>query len=306
MEQKPPFNVDALLVFSKVVESLSVSRAAQILAMPKSTVSRQITKLEQDLGLKLLRKNTQQLSVTDVGWRVYQHSQKILAEANDIRSLVQGYQQELLGSLRVALPVFLGIDFASRVGARFLARYPKSQLDIRLVDNPAHPVNDGFDLTCAIGPLQDSSLIARKLFSMDCFLCASNEFLKKRAEPLRHPSELASQPFIEPDLYPKPHKLVLRNGRKKYELSPKVRARVNNFQVCKYYLLQDQGIGLMPKQILCTGELQAGSLVPVLPTWQPDPLDVYMLYSHQLSFSNLISAFYDTVVEIIQENSSRL
>ncbi len=90
MEQNPPFDLDALLVFGKVVESRSLSKAAALLGMPKSTVSRKLTKLESDLGIKLLRKNTHQLTVTDLGEKVYDHAVNILAGANGVRALVEG------------------------------------------------------------------------------------------------------------------------------------------------------------------------------------------------------------------------
>ena len=118
---EPAFDLDALLIFGKVVESRSLSKAAALLGMPKSTVSRKLTKLEADLGIKLLRKNTHQLTVTDLGKKVYSHGANILAEANGVRALVEGSKQEPQGELRVAIPVFLGIDYASRVGAAFLA-----------------------------------------------------------------------------------------------------------------------------------------------------------------------------------------
>lgn len=85
-----------------------------------------------------------------------------------------------------------------------------------------------------------------------------------------------------------------------------VRARANNFQVCKQYILEGLGVGAMPTQILCTEELRAGSMVAVLPQWQPQPLDVHMVYPFELSFSTLISAFYDTACEIILQNSARV
>jgi DNA-binding transcriptional LysR family regulator len=121
MEQNMPFDLDALLVFGKVVESRSLSKAAALLGMPKSTVSRKLTKLEADLGIKLLRKNTHQLTVTDLGEKVYAHAVNILTEANGVRALVEGSRQEPQGELRVAIPVFVGVDYASRVGATFPA-----------------------------------------------------------------------------------------------------------------------------------------------------------------------------------------
>ncbi len=197
MEQSPPFDLDALLVFGKVVESRSLSKAAALLGMPKSTVSRKLTKLESDLGIKLLRKNTHQLTVTDLGEKVYTHAVNILAEANGVRALVEGSRQEPLGELRVAIPVFVGIDYASRVGATFLQRYPNSRLDIRLVDTMVDPIRDGFDVVFGIGPLQDSTLIARKVFDLELFLCASPEFVRALAEPLTTPTQLSELPFID-------------------------------------------------------------------------------------------------------------
>jgi DNA-binding transcriptional LysR family regulator len=304
MEQNLRFNLDALLVFGKVVESRSVSKAAALLGMPKSTVSRKLTKLESDLGIKLLRKNTHQLTVTDLGEQVYTHAVNILAEVNGVRALVEGSRQEPQGELRVAIPVFVGIDYASRVGATFLQRYPQSRLDIHLVDNLVDPISDGFDVVFGTGPLQDSSLIARKVFSLELFLCASADFVRQLPEPITVPTQLNALPFIDHG-FGGQHKLVVAKNNRRYELTPAVRARANNFQVCKQYILQGLGVGAMPTQILCTTELREGTIVPVLPDWGLDALDVHMIYPFQLSFSTLISAFYEAACEIIVENTAR-
>ena len=304
MKQNPPFDVDALLIFGKVVENRSLSKAAAVLGMPKSTVSRKLTKLESDLGIKLLRKNTRQLTVTDLGEKVYDHAVNILAEANGVRALVEGSRQEPRGELRVALPVFVGIDYASRVGAAFLRHYPNSRLDIRLVDNMADPIRDGFDVVFSTGPLQDSTLIARKVFSLELFLCASSDFVAQLPEPITDPTQLNTLPFIDFG-FGGPRKLAVTADTGRRELTPPVRARANNFQVCKQYIMQGLGIGAMPSQILCTTELREGSLVPVLPGWQLESLDVHMIYPFELSFSTLISAFYETAREIIVENTAR-
>ncbi|MDT5011951.1 MAG: hypothetical protein QOH57_3568 [Mycobacterium sp.] len=305
MEQNLPFDLGALLVFGKVVESRSLSKAAAVLGMPKSTVSRKLTKLESDLGIKLVRKNTHQLTVTDLGEKVYAHAVNILSEANGVRALVEGSKQEPQGELRVAIPVFVGIDYASRVGATFLQRYPNSSLDIRLVDTMVDPIKDGFDVVFGTGPLQDSTLIARRVFSLELFLCASPDFVRELAEPVTVPAQLNALPFIDLGFYTGQRKLTVARQKRRYELSPPVRARANNFQVCKEYILRGLGIGVMPTQIMCTDELRDGTIVPVLPGWHLEPLDVHMIYPFQLSFSTLISAFYQTARDIIDENSAR-
>lgn len=299
------FNVDSLLVFAKVVECRSLSKAAALLGMPKSTVSRKISKLETDLGTRLLRRNTHQISVTDLGEQVYRHSLKITSEANDIRALVEGSKQEPQGELRVAMPVFVGIEYASRVGASFLRRYPKSQLEIRLVDNMAHPVRDGYDVVLGIGPLQDSSLIARKLVSLECFLCASEGFLNSLPETITAPTQLNKLPFVDSDFYGSRRKVQLTKSKKQLDLSPLVRARANSFQICKQYIVQGIGIGILPERIIFSGESPKAAIVPILPDWRPAPVDLYMIYPFQLSYSNLISAFYDTALEIIVKNAAR-
>jgi DNA-binding transcriptional LysR family regulator len=304
MEQNLPFDLDALLVFGKVVESRSLSKAAALLGMPKSTVSRKLTKLESDLGIKLLRKNTRQLTVTDLGKKVYGHAVSILTEANGVRALVEGSRQEPQGELRVAIPIFLGIDYASRVGAVFLQRYPQSRLDIRLVDNLVDPIRDGFDVVFGTGPLQDSTLIARKVFGLELFLCASADFIAQLPEPIIDPAQLDTLPFIDFG-FGGPRRIIIVKQKRQYELTPAVRARANNFQVCKQYIMQGLGIGIMPTQIICTTELREGTIVPVLPHWQLEVMDVHMIYPFELSFSTLISAFYETAREIIVENSVR-
>jgi DNA-binding transcriptional LysR family regulator len=302
MGQNLPFDIDALLVFGKVAECRSLSKAAALLGMPKSTVSRKINKLESDLGIKLLRKNTHQITVTSLGEKIYSHGLNILTEANDVRALVEGSKQEPQGMLRAALPVFMGIDYASRVGATFLQRYPKSRLEIRLVDSMVHPIKDGFDVVFGIGPLQDSTLIARKIFSIECFLCASPDFIKKLPAPLTVPTQLNKLPFVDSGFYGEPRKLLLTRGKKRYELSPLIRARANNFQISKQYILQGLGFGAMPTQIICSGELEEGSIIPIFPDWKLETVDVHMIYPFQLSFSNLISAFYETAIEIVTQN----
>ncbi|WP_319450864.1 MULTISPECIES: LysR family transcriptional regulator [unclassified Mycobacterium] len=304
MEQNLPFDLDALVVFGKVVESRSLSKAAALLGMPKSTVSRKLTKLEADLGIKLLRKNTHQLTVTDLGEQVYHHAVKILTEANGVRALVEGSKQEPHGELRVAIPVFVGVDYASRVGAKFLARHPHSRLDIHLVDSMVDPIKDGFDVVFSTGPLQDSTLIARHVFDLELFLCASPDFVRRLPRPLTDPADLNGLPFVDFG-FCGPHKLVVARHGEEFEPMPQVRARANNFQVCKQYILQGLGVGAMPTRLICTDELRDGSIVPVLPGWKPAPLAVHMIYPFELSFSTLISAFYDTACEIIVENIAR-
>lgn len=299
MKQTDQFEADTLLILAKVIELKSVSGAASVLNIPRSTVSRKISKLEADLGIKLLRKNTRQITVTDLGYELYEHAQNIQNEINLIRAVLGGRKLEPQGVLRVAMPIFMGVDFASKVGATFLQKYPKARLEMRFVNSIVHPIKDGYDVTLAYGPLQDSTLIGQKLFTIDSLLCASPEFIAQLPQKITQPAQLDEQPFIDAGQDSGAFKLQLKNGKKHYELSPPVRAQANNFQVGKYYVVQGIGIGALPRH-LCLPDLAEGKLIPILENWRLETKDVYVIYPFQLSFSNLIKAFYETAYETMR------
>ena len=299
MKQTDQLDANTLLMLAKVIELRSVSGAASVLGIPRSTVSRKINRLETELGIKLLRKNTRQITVTDLGDEIYKHALTIQNEINLVRAILGGRRQEPQGVLRVAMPVFMGVDFASRVGAAFLQKYPKAKLEMRFVDSAAHPIKDGYDVTLAYGPLQDSTLIGKKLFNIESLLCASPRFMKQLPRKIEHPAQLEQQPFIQVGQDSSTFKLLLRHGKKRHELAPQVRAQANNFQVGKHYVLQGVGIGALPRHV-CLHELNEGKLVPILENWLLETRDVYVLYPFQLKFSSLIKAFYETAHETMQ------
>lgn len=300
MKPADDFDADTLLLLAKVIELRSVSGASAALGVPRSTVSRKISKLESDLGIKLLRKNTRQITVTDLGLEIYRHALNIQNEMNAVRAVFEGRKQEPQGVLRVAMPIFMGVDFASKVGALFLQKYPKAKIEMRFVNSVIHPVKEGYDVTLAYGPLQDSTLIGQKLFTIESVLCASPAFIDRLPQPITQPTQLNELPFIDAGQDSDVFKLHLKNGKKRYELTPPLRAQANNFQVGKYYVSQGIGIGALPRH-LCLRDLAEGNLIPILENWQLETKEVYVVYPFQLSFSHLIKAFYETAYETMKQ-----
>ena len=228
----------------------------------------------------------------------------ILAEANGVRALAEGSRQEPQGELKVAIPVFVGIDYASRVGATFLQRYPHSRLDIRLVDNMVDPIKDGFDVVFGTGPLQDSTLIARKVFDLELFLCASPDFIGRLDEPVTDPTQLNSLPFIDFG-FCGPHKLTVVNHRRRHRAvaaGAGTRQQLSGVQA-----VHPAGAGLRCDAHTDHLHRRAARRQhrAVLPEWKPEPLEVHMIYPFELSFSTLISAFYEVACQIIVENIAR-
>jgi DNA-binding transcriptional LysR family regulator len=173
------------------------------------------------------------------------------------------------------------------------------------VDSVDQSIRSGFDVVFDVGPLQDSTLIARKVFTFEFFLAGSAEFLAGLAEPLTVPTQLNKLPFVDSGFYGGAHKLTLTKGTRTHELAPFVRSRSNSFQISKAYILSGVGVGALPRQMLDSEEVLDGRLVPVFPDWRLASVDVYMIYPFQLSFSNLISAFYETALEAITQRPPR-
>jgi DNA-binding transcriptional LysR family regulator len=297
------FDIDALLILAKVAELKSLSRAGEVLGVPRSTVSRKLDKLERDIGVKLVRRNTRQLSMTEFGQRVAAHAARIQAEVDGIRAELTVTREAPEGMLRVALPVFMGVEFAARVGSRFLERFPKARLETKLVDVAAHPIKDGFDVTLDYGPLQDSALIGRKLFAFESVLCAAPAYLVGLKKQPAEPQQLSTHPFIDVSDGDGRVTIRLRKGRRSAEIDATARAQANNYQIGKQYVLQGVGVGALPRHI-CSQELQRGELVALFPEWTLATRDVYVIYPFKMGQSLLIQAFFETAQEIIERTKA--
>ena len=203
----------------------------------------------------------------------------------------------------MAIPVFVGIDYASRVGATFLQRYPNSRLDIRLVDTMVDPIKDGFDVVFGTGPLQDSTLIARKVFDLELFLCASPEFVRALDEPMTDPTQLSDIAI---------HRLRIRRTTQADGVAgtsdttscrPWFARAPTTFKCASSTSCRASASARCRRRSSAPTELRDGSLVPVLSDWRLEPLEVHMIYPFELSFSTLISAFYEAARDIIVENT---
>lgn len=177
-------DADDLLLFARVMEAGSFSRAAERVRWPKSTVSRRIAALESRLGEKLLQRSTRRLALTDFGAGVLEHARVVASEVDGALALALHRQQRPSGRLRVTMPA----DFAQVVGgvlAGFVQTYPEVNLELDLTPRRVDLIGEGFDLAIRMGDLgEDSQLAARKLGSFDNGLYASPGYLERVGEPL--------------------------------------------------------------------------------------------------------------------------
>jgi DNA-binding transcriptional LysR family regulator len=284
-------DLNAIAVFTKVVQAESFTRASRELGMPKSTVSRKVSELEEELGARLLQRTTRKLSLTDVGRTFYEHALRVMSEAEEAALAVRQKESAPRGLLRVTTP--LNFDYFASVVASFLARYADVRIDLVGTDRVVDLVQDGFDVAVRAGVLRDSTLVARNLGALRSFLVASPKFLAKNGAP-KAPEDLARVDCVV--FGTAADRAIFRLSRAGETKSVLVRPRllVNDFDFLEEAALAGIGIAMLPehRSVQAVGEKR---LRRVLPEWCSPEIPLNVVYPSTRHLSPTVKAFVDHV-----------
>jgi DNA-binding transcriptional LysR family regulator len=210
-------DLNHVTVFVRVVELESFTAAANQLGLPKSSVSRTVTRLEEELGVRLLQRTTRKLHLTEAGHAYYERARLALSGLEEAASAASNLGTEPRGIVRVTAPADLGVLNMAELIARFVRKYPLVHIELSLTSRFVDLVAEGFDLALRAGKLRDSSLVARKIGSDSLGLFAAPAYLRRRGRPKSF-ADLAN------------HDCVLfhgKNGKAEWHLSgPKGEERV--------------------------------------------------------------------------------
>lgn len=265
-------DADDLLLFARVMEAGSFSRAAERVHWPKSTVSRRIAALEMRLGEKLLQRSTRKLALTDFGAGVLEHARVVASEVDGALALALHRQSKPSGRLRVSMPGDFAQSVAARVLTQFAIDYPEVQLELDLTPRRVDIIGEGFDLAIRMGDLpEDSQLAARRLATMHWGLYASPDYLARAGEPLL-PQALEAMHgllLLSRTGEPVPWHLS-RDGAESVVVRPQQRTLANAPSLLAQMAMAGVGIAgvdrLFAREPLALGQLQR-----LLPDWHlPD------------------------------------
>jgi DNA-binding transcriptional LysR family regulator len=284
-------DLNEILVFARVVQTGSFTAAAAALGMPKSSVSRKVSELEERLKARLLQRTTRTLSLTDVGRTYYEYCMRIVAEVEEAERAVSRLQDTPRGPLRVTAPLNFG--FIGPIIAAFLQRYPEVQLELVCTDRVVDLVEERFDVGIRAGVLGDSSLIARSLGQAPRFLVASPGYLKKRGRP-RAPEDLAQHDCMLFGANRERTRLRLEAGSRSLELDVPVRLLVNDTDMLHAAAVAGLGIALVPI-FRCSSDLEQRRLERVLPEWNAPLTPIQAVYPSTRHLSPKVKSFVDHV-----------
>ncbi|WP_421200331.1 LysR family transcriptional regulator [Aeromonas enteropelogenes] len=172
-------------LFATVVEQGSFTRAAELLGMPKSSVSQKISRLESQLGVRLLQRTTRRLSLTPQGEIYVEHCRGLLTLARSANLAMARLRSAPAGRVRITAPEATGTLLLGPILAEFRALYPEVVLELTLSDEQLDLVGEGYDLALRAAPLKDSSLICRRIGEVARYLVASPGYLARHGMPQR-------------------------------------------------------------------------------------------------------------------------
>jgi len=284
-------DLNDVAAFVRVVENSGFAKAARELGVPTSTISRAVARLEEAIGVRLLHRTTRNLSVTSEGHAFHQRVAPLVASLRDATRTVHSHNKEPEGLLRVTAPNDIGSAFLSDEVVRFADRYPLLSVELTLTNRKVNLVSEGLDVAVRAGKLESSSLVARKIGSLEIDLYASPGY----AERARLPETLG-------DL--SRHKIVAfgaRDGKIRWQLSGArgqetidlpCRIAGDDFGFVRASLVAGGGIGLIPRMIAAT-DVATGRLVRVLPDYSMNAGVLHVLYPSARQVPAKVSAFRD-------------
>jgi DNA-binding transcriptional LysR family regulator len=285
-----------MVLFSQLVKIGGISRAAAQLGLPKSTISRRIGKLEDQVGLRLLERNTRTMRLTEVGEAFLQHCNNIAEELNLATKVADGLSHGPNGLLRVSASYSVGRQLLGPVIASFVQQWPNVRVRLVLSNRRVDLIDEGFDLAIRVGPLSESSLIVRRLGGTKISFFTSPQYLRTLKHPLRTPADLDGLCIMQMSEFDPPLSttIVGPDGPRAFAL--KARGMMNDFHLLKDIVVSGAGIAVLPNY-LCCEEVAAGRLVTVLPEWSLPEVDFHAIYPSRQGVTPKLSSFLAILTE---------
>ncbi|MBP2698804.1 LysR family transcriptional regulator [Photobacterium lucens] len=293
---------DGITLFVQVVKSGGFGAAAQVMGHSNSYVSKEIVKLENRLGVRLLNRTTRSISLTPEGKSYYQECLQLISDAEQAVAHITQSTVAPKGTLKISCPVWFGKHYLKDVFSAYLTRYPDVVIDLDMSDKAIDVIGDGYDLVIrASAKLDESSLICKRIYSSRICTVASPEYIIKYGRPI-HPAELSSHHcFCYSNLKKSNVWDYMDKAGNQTSVDVHQRVRSNNTEMSLVLVRNGDGIIRLPEfyieQQIKTGELTLLFEDYVFPT-----VDVYALYPTRKHLASKVRCFLDLIDEMVVNN----
>jgi DNA-binding transcriptional LysR family regulator len=266
-------DLNEIAIFVHIAKLGSLTAAARVLGLPKSTVSRKLSQLEERLSVRLVQRTPRHLSLTERGKIYFEQCSGVLDLVANAEAAVSNVDQAPHGLLRVSAGMDFGVAVVSPLIQEFLAAQPQVTVDLYLSDRTVDLVSEGFDVAIRIGAVHGAALLTRRLGTTSGMLCASARYLAENGVP-KSPTDLAEHRCIVYNAPPHGSEWELVNGSSRVLVQVTPRLAVNSLAMVRDAAIGGLGIARLPA-FICGEPLSAGRLVQVLSSWTAVERPVY-------------------------------
>lgn len=280
--------------FIRVVDSRSFVRAAELLNMPKSTVTRHIQALEEELGVKLLNRTSRNLNLTDQGMIYYQGALRLLENLEILDGNVRTSAMQPWGRVRVEMPNSLAYCRVIPALPDFLARYPDIQVEVSVGNRTVNLIEQNIDCVMRIGELHNDALIARSLGSLEMVTCASRSYLARHGTP-QHPADLARLHTLVQIVSPRSGQSIdhhLHQGEQVEKIAGRWSFAANDSMAARTAALSGLGV-VTTYRFLLEEHLKNGEMVALFPDWQGQQIPLHIAWPENRQLPSKVRAFID-------------
>ncbi|MBF0272573.1 MAG: LysR family transcriptional regulator [Magnetococcales bacterium] len=291
--------------FVRVVESGSFAEAARKGRVSRAAVSKHVETLEEYLGVHLLNRTTRRMHLTVEGEVFFRRCRAILEEVTEAEQEATQLHAAPRGQLRVNAPMSFGVHHLAPAAAAFLSEYPGIEMELVLNDRIVDLVEEGFDVGVRIGVLEDSTLMVRRLAWAQLVLCASPEYVARRGIPAQ-PEDLTTHACLIYSYTQSPNLWRFRQGDATFTVRVAGPLCANNGDVLRVAALAGLGVAILPV-FLVSRELDAGTLIPLLPAYTLPCLGIYAVTPSNRHLSAKVRRLIDFLASRFgsQTNGSR-
>ncbi|WP_454055920.1 LysR family transcriptional regulator [Cupriavidus sp. Marseille-Q8015] len=288
--------LEAIRIFAKVAETQSFSKTADLMDMPRGSVSRTIQALEEQLGVRLLSRSTRQVSLTDAGKLYFEGCQRILGDLSEVEAALTHVRTATSGTVRVDTSGSIARALVVPALEAFFAEYPDIDVRIGIADRNIDLIQEGVDFVIRAGALEESSLVGRRIGNARVVTCAAPAYLERHGTPGTL-ADLARHVAV--------NYASARTGRLPFEfvqdgqshrVAMKGKVAVNDGSA--YIDAAVLGLGIIqPSRYYVTDLIRQGKLVEILAHEASTPIPLSIVYPHRNHISSAVRTFMDWMTE---------
>jgi len=298
-------DLNDLCIFEKVASAKGFAAAARALGLPKSSVSRSIARLEEELGARLFHRTTREVALTPTGEELKERCSGILARLEQAVNAVRSETSPPRGVLKVSAAIGFGVNVLADELPAFISRCPDIRLSLDLTTRVVDLLAEGVDVAIRLGPMPDSGLISARLGSMTRHLCVAPSYLERCGTPGTLDELLEHDTIDSPGADGRPRCWIFTKDGETRQLEIEPRVSVNEALTLHKLVLNGAGIGII-SGYLCAPAFASRRLVRLFPEWSLPSVDVSIVFPSKRELDPNVREFVKFMKEVTTPGRSWL